>query len=133
MQWYDADKLWPGPDARNIIIDGWTTMTLKSQYVFHKELLDPEDEIEPLVIGVKFFCLIRDPIPWCGDFQSNIDISGALFYEIDEYCCDKDDAHEKYQYSIELNKKNIDKFVDKDQLYASMDSTKRWAFIGQDK
>ncbi len=137
MKWYDADELWPGKDARNIIIDGSALLHLKPEYA-KKYVHTPSSNgrvYEEFCILANFYCLIESPEPWTGEFIDNICIENALFYEITSYCCNAEDvreSHDDHCRDIGLYYDNIRKFVKKSELRSSMDSMKRWAFLGEE-
>ena len=124
MQWFDADQCWPGPYSRNIIVDGWTHVTLKEKYKM-------KDHGE-MGAGIKFYCLVEEPEPWSGDFDNHFSLDGAIIYEIDQYCCTADEvkkAHEEFFREIGCHSFTIRKFIYTKELKAPWDSIKRWAYL----
>lgn len=125
MKWIDASKYWPGMHSRNFIIDGSAYLYLKPKYLM-------PGHTEQMMVEVNFYCLVRIPQPWDGNFDNQFSLESALIYEIESYCCDSEadkEEHDKYFRDIGCYAHNITKFIDKKEFTAPWDSINRWAYL----
>jgi hypothetical protein len=134
MNWIDVRKYLPGTDVRNIIVDGSAIVILDPKHKFHNMSEHfGTCKTRPIVISVKFYCLVRDPYLYNLHDDYDISLEGAIFYEIEEYCCTGDEefeSHNKHAQSIGLYPETLINFVDiKEELKAPFGMITRWAFI----
>lgn len=133
MKWIDAELYWPGKNARNIIIDGSTLLILKPEFWIKPPLVDQAHEFS---VYVKYFCLIEEPLPYLENYAQNISIDGALFYEIESFCCTSDESrrtHTEHADRIGLYEGNVRDFVKDPKLIGAMDAIQRWAYLFEEE
>src|SRR5574337_1278380 len=126
MKWYDAHKMWPQLNSGELIIEGYTFVSIKPEFT-------PPGHIDTALLSIRYYCLI-DGLESYDEDNGEFVIPGAIFYEIDEYCCSNDlydDECKKHFRKIGLFAHNIFDFIleTRESMQAHHSGVKKWIML----